>query len=128
MPDRVGQQIGNYRLVRLLGSGGFAEVYLGQHVRLASKQAAIKLLHPFDTLRSQRPYLRVAEHYLGWTIIIVCNEPDLALTVRGIMQARDKLMIDIQGKRIILCDHCNHVELVQASMNARVRTRSITLY
>jgi serine/threonine protein kinase len=48
MPDRVGQQIGNYRLVKLLGKGGFAEVYLGQHVRLASKQAAIKILHLFD--------------------------------------------------------------------------------
>src|SRR5579884_3885613 len=48
MPDRVGQQIGNYRLVKLLGKGGFAEVYLGQHVHLAAKQAAIKILHLID--------------------------------------------------------------------------------
>jgi serine/threonine protein kinase len=33
MVDRVGQQLGNYRLVSLLGQGGYAEVYLGQHVR-----------------------------------------------------------------------------------------------
>src|SRR5438093_6198197 len=42
--DRVGQQFGNYRLVSLLGQGGYAEVYLGQHVRF-NQQAAIKVLH-----------------------------------------------------------------------------------
>ncbi len=44
MTDRIGQQLGNYRLTRLLGRGGFAEVYLGQHIRL-NLQAAIKVLH-----------------------------------------------------------------------------------
>jgi serine/threonine protein kinase/Flp pilus assembly protein TadD len=48
MIDYSGQQIGSYRLVQRLGFGGFASVYLGQHVRIASKQAAIKLLHMFD--------------------------------------------------------------------------------
>lgn len=43
MSDRVGQQIGNYRIERLLGSGGFADVYLGKQVYLDSL-AAIKLL------------------------------------------------------------------------------------
>jgi serine/threonine protein kinase len=42
--DLIGQQLGNYRLVSLLGHGGFAEVYLGQHIRL-SMQATIKVLH-----------------------------------------------------------------------------------
>src|SRR3989449_313309 len=44
MADRLGQQFGNYRLVALLGTGGYAEVYLGQHIRL-ELQAAIKVLH-----------------------------------------------------------------------------------
>ena len=48
MIDYSGQQIGSYRLIQLLGRGGFASVYLGQHVRIATKQAAIKLLHIFD--------------------------------------------------------------------------------
>lgn len=43
MADRSGQQLGNYRLLRLLGRGGFAEVYLGQHIYLGS-QAALKVL------------------------------------------------------------------------------------
>lgn len=36
MADRVGQQFGNYRLVRLLGQGGFAEVSLGEHLQLGT--------------------------------------------------------------------------------------------
>ena len=44
MNDRVGQQLGNYQLIRLLGEGGFAEVYLGKHIHLGT-QAAIKVLN-----------------------------------------------------------------------------------
>jgi serine/threonine protein kinase len=43
MVDRVGQRLGNYRLLRLIGQGGFADVYLGEHVHLRT-QAAIKVL------------------------------------------------------------------------------------
>jgi Protein kinase domain len=43
MVDYVGQQLGNYRLIRLLGEGGFAQVYLGEHIYL-NTQAAIKVL------------------------------------------------------------------------------------
>lgn len=43
MTDRVGQQLGNYRLLRLLGRGGFADVYLGKHLHL-NTLAAIKVL------------------------------------------------------------------------------------
>jgi eukaryotic-like serine/threonine-protein kinase len=48
MANKSGQQVGSYRLVKLLGKGGFAEVYLGQHVRVASKQAAVKILYLYD--------------------------------------------------------------------------------
>src|SRR6266480_4883453 len=43
MIDRVGHQLGNYRLQRLLGRGGFADIYLGEHVYLKSL-AALKIL------------------------------------------------------------------------------------
>jgi eukaryotic-like serine/threonine-protein kinase len=43
MSDRVGQKLGNYRLLRTIGQGGFADVYLGEHIYL-NTQAAIKVL------------------------------------------------------------------------------------
>src|SRR6266702_495695 len=43
MKDRVGQQLGNYRLNSLIGRGGFGEVYLAEHIHLETL-AAIKLL------------------------------------------------------------------------------------
>lgn len=47
---RIGQQFGNYRLIRLLGEGGFAQVFLAEHQHLGI-QAAIKVLdtHLSDT-------------------------------------------------------------------------------
>ena len=46
MDDRVGQQFGNYRLLRLIGRGSIADVYLGEHLHL-NTQAAIKILHTY---------------------------------------------------------------------------------
>ena len=43
MADYSGQRLGNYQLVRLLGQGGFADVYLGMHLYL-NTQVAIKVL------------------------------------------------------------------------------------
>ncbi len=60
MADRTGQQFGNYRLVRLLGQGGFAEVYLGQHVRF-KQQAAIKVLHTHLSDQEVEHFQREAE-------------------------------------------------------------------
>jgi predicted ATPase/serine/threonine protein kinase/DNA-binding CsgD family transcriptional regulator len=60
MADRIGQQLGNYRLVALLGQGSYAQVYLGQHVRL-SLQAAIKVLHAHLTQAEAEHFYQEAE-------------------------------------------------------------------
>ncbi len=56
MADRIGQQLGLYRLIRLLNRGGFAEVYLGEHVRMLT-QAVVKV---FDL-----PLTRAEEERFG---------------------------------------------------------------
>ncbi len=61
MSDRVGQLLGNYRLIRLLDEGGFAEVYLGEHVYL-NTQAAIKVLHARLTSEASASFLAEARH------------------------------------------------------------------
>src|SRR5947209_9801122 len=43
MVNRVGLQLGNYRLIHLIGFGPHTEVYLGEHIYLRT-QAAIKVL------------------------------------------------------------------------------------
>src|SRR5215469_5248860 len=43
MADREGQLLGNYRLLSLIGRGLFADVYLGEHVHLKTRNA-IKVL------------------------------------------------------------------------------------
>jgi serine/threonine protein kinase len=44
MADRVGQHIDDYRLIRLLGTGSFGEVYLGEHLE-NQNPVAVKTLN-----------------------------------------------------------------------------------
>jgi tRNA A-37 threonylcarbamoyl transferase component Bud32 len=43
--ELLGQVVGNFRIVRLLGRGGMGAVYLGEHTVIGSK-VAMKFLHP----------------------------------------------------------------------------------
>jgi serine/threonine protein kinase/DNA polymerase III delta prime subunit len=59
MVDRVGQFLGNYQLLRLLGSGAFADVYLAEH-RYLEIPSAIKVLHVRLEPHTQEQFLREA--------------------------------------------------------------------
>src|SRR6266567_3644138 len=60
MTDDVGRQLGPYRLLRLLGQGTFAAVYLGEHQYL-ERSAAIKVLHLRMHAKHQDAFLREAK-------------------------------------------------------------------
>src|SRR5437588_7218914 len=60
MPNRIGQQLGNYRLLRLLGRGSFAEVYLGEHIYL-HRHVALKVLHTSLSDEAVEPFLAEAQ-------------------------------------------------------------------
>src|SRR5947208_3686289 len=59
MTDRVGQQLGNYRLLKLIGRGSFGEVYLGEHQHL-NTQAAIKVLNTHFTSEDKDRFYKEA--------------------------------------------------------------------
>ncbi|HEX3642298.1 MAG TPA: protein kinase [Ktedonobacteraceae bacterium] len=56
---RVREQVGNYRLIRWLGRGAFADVYLGEHIYLKT-QSAIKMLHAHLPEKTVKDFLNEA--------------------------------------------------------------------
>ncbi len=73
--ERVGQQLGNYRLIRLLGKGAFADVYLGEHLYLHTS-VAIKILRTRvdeATLSNFITEARLASHLVHPHIIRVLD-------------------------------------------------------
>jgi serine/threonine protein kinase len=99
MDDYTGRQIGHYRILRRLGAGAFATVYLAEHLYI-ERLAAIKILHIAINAQSYQQFQEEArinarlEHphiihlldfgfyqqmpYLGWWMNLTANIRSIA--------------------------------------------------
>src|SRR5579872_7473364 len=60
--NSIGKQIGNYRIVAALGSGGFADVYQGQHLIFTNDPpVAIKLLYACLNTKEREQFIQEAQ-------------------------------------------------------------------
>jgi serine/threonine protein kinase len=56
-----GQQFGRYRLIRQIGQGGYANIYLGEHIR-SNSRVALKMLNCFETNEDEVECFRREAH------------------------------------------------------------------
>jgi serine/threonine protein kinase len=82
MANHTGQQLGNYRLSRLLGAGGFARVYLGEHIHLGTL-AAIKVLDRRLTDEDLTTYL-IMNYAPNGSLYDICHN-DIPLPLERIL-------------------------------------------
>jgi hypothetical protein len=98
----INRRLGNYRLIRLLGKGGFADVYLGEHV-LLGMQAAIKVLQLHLTKEAIKDFLveaRIIARLVHPHIVRILEfdvegeEPDLEQSILNIEEGTPFLVMD----------------------------------
>ncbi|GCE22299.1 serine/threonine protein kinase [Dictyobacter kobayashii] len=84
----IGQRLGNYQLKQLVGQGGFAEVYLGEHIYLKTP-VAIKVLSTQLAQEDQEGFLNEAR------IIAHLKHPDiLSILEFGVQEGTPFLVMD----------------------------------
>ena len=87
--SRVGQHIGDYRLTRLMGEGGFAQVYRAEHIQ-TQELVAIKLLH---TLPGQLDEARIRKFYKESRIVTSLRHPHIVKVQRFGVDERTPYLI-----------------------------------
>src|SRR5947209_9412799 len=121
MADHIGQQLDVYRLTHLVGHGGFADVYLGEHIYLGTR-AAIKVLHirlaneDFEKFRTEAKTIAHLEHPHIVRVLdfnIVGNTPFLVLEYAPKGTLRDR---HSRGSRVSLTDIVSYVKQVAAAL------------
>ena len=134
MSTRVGQRIGNYRLLRLLGQGGFADVYLGEHIHLKT-YAAIKILFTRVISDAGERFLneaRTVAHLEHPHIVRVMDfgiEDDIPFLVMGYAPHGTLRQLHPRGQSVLLATVLSYVrqlaEALQYAHDASVIHRDI---
>ena len=89
--DYSHEQIGSYRLVRLLGRSGFATVYLGEHLYL-KRQATIKVLRAAFSDKEKRRFLE------GARLLAKLSHPQIVHVLEFEVTQR---VVTIQNKQMV---------------------------
>ncbi len=127
MPDQqevhFGQQVGEYRLVRQLGGGGFASIYLAEHMH-DHTQAAVKVLsipltkgNDFkDFLNEARTTMRLRHPHIVPLLDIGISRDDLPFLVmeyapQGTLRDRHP-----KGERLALSTIISYVEQLASAL------------
>jgi serine/threonine protein kinase len=122
MVIQPGQKLGNYSVLRIIGQGGFADVYLGQHVYLHT-QAAIKVLQAhmaqddFVSFQAEAKTIANLTHPHIVRVLEFGKEEDLPFLVmeycpHGTLRERH-----LRGTRISLAECVGYVKQVAAALH-----------
>lgn len=121
MTDRAGQQLGHYRLLRLLGRGGFADVYLGEHIHL-NTLAAIKVLdarlssEEVEQFRSEARTIARLEHPNIVRVLDFGVEETVPFLVMSYAPNGSLRQLHPRGTRLPLATVCSYVNQVAAAL------------
>src|SRR5436305_7055187 len=126
MPDReakhLGQQVGEYRLVRQLGGGGFGTVYLTEHV-YEHTQAAVKVLNlaltraeDFKEFLNEARTIRLPHSHIVPLLDFCISRDDLPYLVmeyapQGTLRDRHR-----KGERIALSTIVSYVNQIASAL------------
>ncbi|HEY6540858.1 MAG TPA: serine/threonine-protein kinase [Ktedonobacteraceae bacterium] len=135
MNDLIGQQFGNYRLTQLLGEGGFANVYLGEHIYLAT-HAAIKILRKrlsTDDLKNFQREAQMIAHLNHPNIVHVSDfgidANDVPFLVMDYLPKGNIRNIHPRGQRVLLKSVVSYTHQIalalQHAHNARIIHRDV---
>ena len=122
MTDRTEQQLGHYRLLRLLGRGGFADVYLGEHIHL-NTLAAIKVLdtrlssEEIEQFRNEARMIARLEHANIVRVLDFGVEDATPYLVMSYAPNGSLRQLHAKGERVQLATVCSYVRQVAAALD-----------